>query len=281
MIPLLRFWFVFVGLPYFWTLIYVFLHREIFQESERKNARKLFIVSAFLPIFFLCALLFSVYSKAQTVLACFYFDPQKLQSAKYWQPIFEITHIATWIIGVVQIIFLLYVFFRRRSARVYTEMNDHKIYHYSSILLTASVVFSLLVLLATYAISTARVKGINAAIQGDLAGLRVQLSLYYDDHNNTYPIVTGSNAVERWGALMKQIGWPAVNNPCYESTHDPRYQYDYINSPDGQQWRTVGILSTPSIFRGKELWFYCVDSAGFGGKISRRPAEGEYQCPSE
>jgi hypothetical protein len=78
----------------------------------------------------------------------------------------------------------------------------------------------------------------------------------YHDQNNTYPVIFGKSAWERWGALekfFKDLGQESdffdfsqnfSRDLCAENGSRER-SYDYVSSPDGQQYVLKAIMSDP------------------------------------
>lgn len=123
-----------------------------------------------------------------------------------------------------------------------------------------------------------RVKSRDAAQKSVLSSLRVRYEIYYDEHNNKYPIVTGSSVIDRWNAL-KTIYPDLPDSFCYEKTKDPRYQYDYRNSDDGLRYVSTILLFGPLKSNNPRLAYWCVDNTGVSKEIKSLPIDNQFSCP--
>lgn len=134
------------------------------------------------------------------------------------------------------------------------------------LLLNIIIIISASLFFASF-FNTARGKSIDASRKANLSALRVSMEVYFDDHHG-YPMVTGTNAAERWEALKKILKNENItelpDDPCYKTTRNSDFQYDYRNSVDGLKY----IGSVP-LKNGAKYW--CVDNSGASIGIDNIP----------
>ncbi|MBI4137097.1 hypothetical protein HY469_03470, partial [Candidatus Roizmanbacteria bacterium] len=137
-----------------------------------------------------------------------------------------------------------------------------------------------LLIIAFVALGQARDKGFDSGVKGNLAGLRVQMELYFDDHGK-YPAVIGDNPVERWIKLGKEARF-SFSHDCYQQTQNPNLEFDYRNSPAGDRWVAFGYTKG---FRwgsnGEVLNKWCVDFTGYSGLAPNSFTGDIFACPRD
>lgn len=125
-------------------------------------------------------------------------------------------------------------------------------------------------------------KSIDAGMKGLLSSIRMQSEIYFYDHNK-YPTVAGLNAAERWNELREiykqEFHFDLPDSQCYKQTQDPRYQYDYINSPDGLRYVATILLLNPLKSNNPKFLYWCVDNTGISKEINSLPSNNQFSCP--
>lgn len=155
--------------------------------------------------------------------------------------------------------------------------NGKKIYKRAIYILILSILISGSILLNSF--NSARTKSYDASVRNILTSVLTQNELYRYDHGDKYPIITGLTAAERWNALRKvykQEGYHDLpDHRCYEKTKDPRYQFDYRNSPDGLHYVSTILLT---VHPNLKLFYWCIDDTGISKEVSSLPDSNQYSC---
>jgi|GEM_PF-3377341 len=164
----------------------------------------------------------------------------------------------------------------------YKAVGDtRKIYRRGVIVVLAGALSALMPIFFSASLTVTRDKGVDAAVKGNLAGLRTQMALYFDEYGGEYPVVSGQTRNERWNNMWREAfhNDDAPNSPCYTSTKDDYFQYDYRSSLDGASWVADAPLRYPQERDGVKQDFWCVDFTGVARAVIGKEIK-DFNCPN-
>lgn len=136
--------------------------------------------------------------------------------------------------------------------------------------------------IALLPLNSARSKrSIDAGMKASLYSVMIQNKMYFYDHDK-YPMVAELNAAERWNELREiykqELHLDLPDSQCYKRMQDPRYQYDYINSPDGLRYVATILLLGPLKSNNPKFLYWCVDNTGIQKEIESLPGDNQFSC---
>ncbi len=150
-------------------------------------------------------------------------------------------------------------------------------------LLVVIAIIGILASVVLAALNSARAKGADAAIRANLANMRAQAELYFDDNNSLYGPIVGATTVCAVPVLAATATTP---NPCLGVMSNPTFlnglravsaasgNIAYANiSASGVNWAAFAQLRTVST-----SWA-CVDSTGSAKTLTSAMTVTAVACP--
>ncbi len=155
-------------------------------------------------------------------------------------------------------------------------------------LLVVIAIIGILSSIILVSLNTARGKGQDGAVKGDLATIRTQAALDYSGNGNSYGSMSGTYAIP--SSSLDWSGIPGNKNTSLfvasvtSTAGDKTVSQALNNAYNNANGNVVQVYAKGDVFSaaaklrsGSSYW--CVDSNGYGGPVSKLPtSSASYLC---